>query len=133
MNSAVQKGKTLVTTIIGVVIAVSVVNGLITNALIPAQPASEIVKDGIRFVLTIALCYFLYQGQGWAKWVLGILLALGGFLSIPAALLVLNASFLGAIWLLVMGAVYLATSWILLRSPEIKAFQSAQRAARSKS
>lgn len=132
MNSSAQKGKSLVIAIIVTIVSVSLMNSFFTNLINPNQPFAEIVKDGIRLALTFLVCYFLYQGHGWAKWVLGVLAALGGFVAIPGALLVIRFSLLGAFWLLVMGAIYLAASWVLLRSPEVKAFQSSQRAARSR-
>lgn len=132
MNSTAQRGKMLVLIIIAAVIGVSLINSVVTSTLLPNQPVSETVKDGIRLALTLLLCYFLYQGHGWAKWVTGVLIGLGGFLAIPGALLVIRYSLLGALWLLMMAAIYLTASWILLRSSEIKAFQSAQRAGQAR-
>lgn len=127
INSSTQKGQTLVISVIAIVILVSLLNLVGMAAIAPTQNTA---KDGVRLVLTVSMCMFLYQGYGWARWVLGVLLGLGGLVAIPGALLVLTTSFFGALWILAIGVLYLGCAWVLLRSPEIKAFLAAQRAKR---
>lgn len=130
MKQSIQKGKTLVIAIIAAVLILSLINITVIGTLVSEPPT---IEDAIRFLLSIALCYFLYQGQGWARWVLGVLLALGGFAAIPSFFLLFQVSFLGAVWLLIMGISYLGCSWFLLRSPEVKSFLAYRRARQVRS
>lgn len=75
------------------------------------------IKDVVRFVLTCALCYFLYSGKNWARLVLGALLgvgaASGAYVIINIPLPVQAVAFIGAM------AAFYATSSILLISGKI--------------
>ena len=42
------------------------------------------MKDIVRFAITCVLCWFLYKGKNWARWVFGILFGLAGLFSLYA-------------------------------------------------
>ncbi|MBD1995054.1 hypothetical protein H6G00_00220 [Leptolyngbya sp. FACHB-541] len=96
-----------------------------------SQPSpSNMIRAGLGWAVPVVLCYFLYQGQGWAKWVLGVLLAT---YALPPFLVVLITIFcsvtlprliLRPVWILIPFVIQLIASWVLLRSPEIQAFLS---------
>lgn len=75
----------------------------------------------VRFFLTVGLCVFLYRGANWARWVAGILFALGGLGSLIGGVAVLTTSMAGLL-LFVMGLVYLASALILLFVPAVRAY-----------
>lgn len=75
----------------------------------------------IRFLLTAGLCVFLYRGANWARWVGGVLFALGALGSLLGGLALLSTSIAGVL-LLVMCLVYSASAVILLFVPTVRAY-----------
>lgn len=137
MNSDIQKGRTQVIAIIVTAIVTSLIGEVVTYFLPSDQSSSgmisiDIISTGVAWALTVALYYFLYQGHGWAKWVLGVLLATFAFIGISFALTDTPFSYIRLASVLILSAIDLIVSWVLLRSPQIKAFLSSQRAEQSR-
>ena len=135
MNSAIQEGKIQVIAII-----VAVIFSLLLHRVIVAihpldghsRSLSGITILGVQWALTVVLCYFLYQGHGWVKWVLGVLLATSALPGLLLVLMSISYSVHRFNWLLIPFIIQLIASWVLLRSPQIKAFLSSQRAEQSR-
>jgi hypothetical protein len=94
----------------------------------------------VRLALEAGLLYCVYKGYSWARWVAGILFALGALLGCLPALQIFSAGpavglqgdRLSLIWggLLLLGTMlfaYAASAAILLASESVRAFQAAQR------
>ncbi|MBD3886900.1 hypothetical protein IFO70_35300 [Phormidium tenue FACHB-886] len=126
MNSAIQEGRTWVIAIIVAVIFSSLI-GEVTTDFPFNRSSSDIILTGVGWALVVVPCYFLCQGHGWAKWVLGVLLAISAFINIPLALIAIRSLFVSSALGLIPAAIDLISSWVLLGSPQIKAFSSSQR------
>ncbi len=94
----------------------------------------------VRLTLEAGLCYCVYKGYSWARWVAGILFALGAILGCLPTLQIFSAGpsfvFQGGRQLLALGGLllvgtmlfaYLVCAAILLASASVRAFQEAQR------
>lgn len=49
----------------------------------------------IRWALTLGLCYYLYQGRNWARWLTGALSGFAGAAGVIAGFILLTQSLLG--------------------------------------
>lgn len=124
MDLVIQEGRTQIIAVIVALIVTFLASQAISNTLSSDRSTAETIQDGIVLALTIALCYFLYQGYSWARWMMAVLLALGASITIPFAAIAIRRSFVGPASLLIQSAIYLVISWFLLRSPQIEAFLS---------
>lgn len=111
------------------VIAISIVLSMLAIAFyILTVGGDKIPQQVFRRGLTMLLCFFLYQGQGWARWVMTGLFALGSVYGLVTAftLFALGIAF-GAIVMLVMSILYLGCGLTLLLSSSVAAFLAYQR------
>lgn len=78
----------------------------------------------VRFLLTVGLCWWLYQGSILAKWIMVVLMSAGGVLALMAlfANSILVVAFSGG-----MAVLYLTFVVVLLTSPNVAAFLAYQR------
>jgi hypothetical protein len=85
-----------------------------------------------RLLITLLLCWALWRGARWSRWVVLTVVLLGLLVVSGAALSSLrrevNAS---SLFLLLMTLGYIAVGRILLWSKDVPAFMAAQRASRS--
>ncbi len=76
------------------------------------------VKSGIRFAISATLCWFLYKGASWARWVMGVLCALGGLASAYFALA--QSSSAAQFIFVVLMVFYLPSAFVLLTGAYLK-------------
>ncbi|MDR1994011.1 hypothetical protein [Azonexus sp.] len=62
-------------------IIVSIVTIVLGFSVLSWFPTPE-AKDIGRFVVNCVLCWFLFKGKNWARWVLAVFLTLGGTMGI---------------------------------------------------
>lgn len=123
-TAAAQKGRTYTIAAIAITLFVSLLN----SAFLGASST-----DGVRFLLTLALYYFLWQGHSWARWTTGVLVGLGSLLFLLASLgFVIKGQLLLAVWILFNGVLYGIATVLLLILPETKAFLAQQRSQRQR-
>lgn len=118
MQPQTKVGRWLVLVVIVATLTLSV---LVIVAFNTIQGPQRLPQQIVRFFLTVGLSVFLYRGANWARWVAGILFALGGVGSLVGGVLTLSTSMAGLL-LLVMGFVYVASAVILLFVPAVQAF-----------
>lgn len=120
------RGKKIVIGIIALTLLIDVTT-IATNILVFAMNGNighstqEVVTGLIRLLLEIGISYNLYKGHNWAKWVLVVLLSLGGLLSLFLVL----ATF--SILMLFLGIAYIAMTVTLIASKSLKEFMRYQR------
>ena len=56
-------------------LVIAIIAGFLVLSLASWLPGPE-TKDVVRFLLIVLLCWFLWRGAGWARWVLGVLAAI---------------------------------------------------------
>ena len=122
----VLKGKRIVISLIVFVLVSDVIVIAINSSLYAVngmfgQATFKIAQGLFRLFLEGVILFFLYAGHGWAKWLLSILLLLGGALSLLSVLL--TYSFFS----LFIGIIYLTFGIVLLKSESIKCFLENQR------
>ena len=126
-NAVQSHGKRLV-------IAVIVIGFLVPVAVIllyvVTRGAAELPRQLSRLILTGLLAYFLYRGYSWARWVTGVLSAIGGVAFVVMAILVAMNKPEFAVLAFICGIAYLFSGWVVLASPSAKEFLLAQRAKR---
>ena len=126
MDEQIRQGQKVVLAIIATTLLVSLTNIVVVLVVGGERPAP---RDFGRFVLTALLCFFLYQGRSWVRWVLGGLLGLGAIFAAVAGLALLRQMpGAGSLWLLVLAILYGACSGMLFFSSSLKAFLAHQRA-----
>lgn len=88
---------------------------------------SEIVTAGfndlgiglvIRWALTLAMCYFLYQGRNWARWLTAALSGFAGAAGVIAGSILLTQSLFG-ILLIAMSLVDIGCAVALIFGPGV--------------
>lgn len=120
------RGKKIVIGIIALIIIIDVTT-IASNLLVFAMSGNigygiqKVVTGLIRLLLEIGIFYNLYKGRNWAKWVIVVLLSLGGLLSLSLQLVTFS------IILLLLGVAYMAMSVILIVSKSVKEFMRYQR------
>lgn len=91
------------------------------------EGSDRMANFATRFVLTTALCFWLYRGSVIAKWIVIVVFGITGLLGLVNVLS-------GSLVALALGgglaAVYLSSAVILLRSSSVNAFLQFQRRAR---
>jgi hypothetical protein len=125
MTAEERKGQTIILSFIALILLISL--GVITMY-VSARGTERLPAQIVRFVLTAALSFGVYQGSVTAKWILVVLMMLGGAMG-------LGAAFGGNPAALVFGvglaAVYLSFAIVLIASPSVNAFLSYQRGVRA--
>lgn len=112
MNNASPKH--IVISVIAVVLVFSVLSWL------PSPDA----KDIGRFFVNCVLCWFLFKGKNWARWILVVLLAVGGSM-VALAIAAGQTSIEKAIVLYVMSFSYLVSAGLLALSKSVARYFSA--------
>lgn len=119
------KGKKILIRIITLILLIDVTT-IAINLLVFAMNGNigdatqETVTGLIRLLLEVGISYNLYKGHNWAKWVLVVLLSLGGLLSLFLALVTFS------ILMLLLGIAYIAISVTLIASKPVKEFMRYQ-------
>ena len=120
MDEKAKRGRTIVFVFIAMFLLMSLTISLVKDLLIPPAP-STIGNQVFRFILSVVLCWFLYDGRGWAKWILVCLLALGSMFGLVGAFSLLGKTSFAWI-VLTTSAIYAAWAFILALSPSVSAF-----------
>jgi hypothetical protein len=126
------RGKRIVIGIIAIILSINVAT-IVSTMLVYVQidsigfAALNSVKGLIRLLLEIGILFCLYKGHNWARWLLVILLGLGGLISLYIAIPLFNAIDVFGVIYLMLGIIYIAIFIILIVSKAIKAFMTYQR------
>lgn len=120
----IRKGKKYLIAIIVTILLIDIATTIFISSIYASfdrmDKASYQLLQGIfRLLLTCLLLLFLYKGHNWSKWIIVILLGLGGVYSL------IGSGF--NIILIILGIVYLFISITLVVSKKIKSFMSFQR------
>jgi hypothetical protein len=118
MEPSKARGRQLVIAVIAISIGASLLSTVLTASTLGTQ---RIGRDAIRLILNILLCISLYQGKNWARWVVGVLMAIGGIAGILGGLALLSGTPLAFI-LILMGIAYFVCVYILFFVPSVKAY-----------
>jgi hypothetical protein len=94
------------------------ISGLISLSFYSWYPEVEI-KDVVRSSLVVALCVFLFLGHSWARWVVGVLSAMGAVLSL-LLLGSIQATFNQLAPLILVGLFYVFAAYVLLNPNKLK-------------
>ena len=114
-------GKKQLIAVIAIVIGVGIVVSVLHTVIIGPQ---KLLAHIARLCITVTLCYCLYQGHAWARWLSVGLFGLGGALSLLSGIRRPSA------FMLLMGTAYLICVLILTFSQSLSAFLQEQRARR---
>lgn len=88
------------------------IGGFLATSLMSWFPGPD-VKDVGRFLLSCTLCWFLWKGANWARWIMGVLAALACILG-AVALLRTSARMEAAVPLIAMTVFYCFAAYVLL-------------------
>ena len=116
MHGRAATGRRLVVAVMVATIAMSVLVIATFNAV---QGPDRLPQQIVRFLLTVALCVFLYRGAGWARWVATVLYGLTGLWSLALGFTRLAAAKPG-IQMIAFGAIYAACASVLLFVPSVR-------------
>ncbi len=122
----IEKGKKLVTSIIILILLIDIFTIAITSSInavngMMSDATYKIIQGIIRLLLEGLILFFLYKGHKWAKWLMSILLFIGGLFSIITFI----TSF--SIIILSMGLVYIVSGINLTSSKCVKLFLEYQK------
>ncbi len=122
----IEKGKKLVTSIIILILLIDLFTIAITSSInavngMMSDATYKIIQGIIRILLEGLILFFLYKGHKWAKWLMSILLFIGGLFSIITFI----TSF--SIIILSMGLVYIVSGINLTASKSVKLFLEYQK------
>ncbi len=122
----IEKGKKLVTSIIILILLIDIFTIAITSSInavngMMSDATYKIIQGIFRLVLEGLILFFLYKGHKWAKWLMSILLFIGGLFSIITFI----TSF--SIIILSMGLVYIVSGINLTSSKSVKLFLEYQK------
>ena len=121
MSDRIERGRLIV---IGYIVALLTISFCVIAFYVLVIGPQKLPAQVIRFALTLALCIGLYHGSSVAKWILIVLLGLGGLLAlVPVATGDPFAIALG----LILAVVYLSFAVVMLASKSVKAFLVHQR------
>jgi hypothetical protein len=95
----------------------------VTGLYVASAGTSRLPQQAVRFALTALLLAWLWRGSDVARWILIVLLGLGGLFSLPLVLRGGDAAILGG-WL---AALYLSFVGFLIGSSHVAAFLASQR------
>ena len=133
MGRSIEKGRLILHIIIVTIILSSITDDAIYNFLISSQRLS---KDIVRFVLLLAVIYYLYKGFKWAKWILSILCILGGLVYLANGLNYIlngeNVNHMIGIFLLSFGIIFTLSGILILSSKNIRLFLTYQQERRKR-
>ena len=123
MKASVKKGKNIVIGIICILLGVSLLSILLN---IFSIGTGKIGTQAVRFFLTAALCFFVYKGQNWAKWVTVVLMSIAALAGLIGTLSVMAYPLLGAISFIYF-ILYTTVVILLLAPKSVKEFMEYQR------
>ncbi|OPX42130.1 hypothetical protein CLHUN_40360 [Ruminiclostridium hungatei] len=123
---SIEKGKKLVTSIIILILLIDIFTIAITSSIyavsgMMSDATYKIMQGIFRLLLEGLILFFLYKGHKWAKWLMIVLLFIGGLFS----LITFITSF--SIIILLMGIVYIVIGIILTTSKSVKLFLEFQK------
>lgn len=121
--SRVSKGKKTVWVIIGSIIFLSVADDVVFYLFFGSEKFSKTIT---RFILLLILTYYFYRGYSVAKWILSVLLVIGGLIGLLNGLKLLHTSLFG-IHPLSMGIFFIFSGFFILLSRNIRAFLMYQK------
>jgi hypothetical protein len=124
MEAKPETGRRLV---LAVIVASLTLSVLVIVAFNLGRGPERLPQQIVRLLLTIGLCVFLYRGANWARWVAGLLFALGGLGSLLGGLAALSTGMAGLL-LIVMGLVYVGSAVVLFFAPTVRAYFGAGKA-----
>lgn len=122
----IQKGKKILLAMIITVLLISVLTTSMNFILYTTNGYREVAvtklfQGGLRLILTMILCYFLYQGHRWAKGVSSILFFISGVFSLVILVKVFHLG------LLLIGIIYTSLGFCLMNSGSVNTFLRSQR------
>ncbi len=125
-----RRGRVQVVAVAGMILGMEITADLfaLTVSSFTGFRTSQCLSSLLTLFLEAGLIYLIYRGHGWARWLVGILSLLGVILVVVA----LPRTTLSSPWvaLPILAALAAAASAaILLLSPDVRAFQRAQRSA----
>lgn len=123
MKASVKKGKNIVIGIICILLGVELLTILLYFFSIGS---GKIGTQVVRVLLTGALCFFVYNGQNWAKWVTVVLMAIAALTGLIGTLSVMVYPLLGAISFIYF-IIYTTVVILLLAPKSVKEFMEHQR------
>jgi hypothetical protein len=118
MSTSTHPGRPYVIGVIVACLLLSLSSILITNL---ATGPQKLGQQGIRLLLEIGMCFYLYQGRNWARWVAGILFGLTGLAGLIGGAALLSQSPF-AFLLILLAAIYLACMAVLFFIPSVRAY-----------
>ena len=115
---------------VAIIIAASVgISLLATIFSIASDNQAAAVRGGIRLLLNIGGCYFLWAGYGWARKTFIVLYFLGGVIGFVGGMFLWGTEWQStSVVSLALGTVYLLCGVALLMNSDIKKFAEEQRA-----
>ena len=118
MDMNVERGRTLVLTVIVIILTLSAAVIILTNysTISPKFPVQI-----ARFVVNIIFCIFLYRGVRWIRIFLIILLIVAGIFSSVTFLLSPALNFPSLI-IFIMGVGYLFSAYLLIFNRSVKSY-----------
>lgn len=119
MDSSIAKGKGMLMVIIGIMLGISLISVIFFSS-------DKMITGIVRFILTGLLCYFLYQGRSWAKWVTAVLMLISAAIGLLGALAILIKPLLG-LYSLMMAIAYGISGIVLIVSKSVNEFMGYQR------
>ncbi len=125
MESTV-KGKKMVIGIIVLVLLIDIITIIVTSSLYVsagdmALALSKSLTGIIRIVIEGVILLFMYKGHKWAKWLIAVLLLIGGLLSVISMLAGINLA------LFVAGVIYVVSGATLIFSFPVNCFLNSQK------
>ncbi len=118
MGVRTRPGRGLVVAVIVATLTMALLADIVS--LLMRGPA-QLPQQLVRFALTVVLCVFLYRGAAWARWVSGVLFALGSVVSLVGGIAYLSTN-TASLLLLLLGAVYAACAVVLLFIPTVREY-----------
>lgn len=86
--------------------------------------AQRLIEGFVRLALTIVILYFLYKGHEWAKWIVAILMIIGGLAS--ASMIVTSYTII----YIFLSILFLGFGIVLFASRDVKNFLRYQKEKR---
>ena len=116
METGSPSGRRLVVAVIAATLTTSVIVIATFNM---DQGSDRLPLQIVRFLLTLGLCFLLYRGTNWARWVAGILFGLTGLGSLAGGFALLSAHKPG-LAMIALGFVYSASAIVLFFVPSVR-------------
>lgn len=104
-------------------IVLSIIIAILVLSVLSWFPSPE-SKDIGRLCINGVLCWFLFKGKNWARWIFVVLLLLAGVIGIFGIISIQNG-IEKSIALLVMTTIYLASAGLLVFSKSVASYFSA--------